>query len=437
MSVVAVLLALVGLAVLAIALFDLVVTTVAVSAGKGPVTSQVARAVWKIVLAVARGSGSRKPITAGGPAVLFFVIGTWIVLLIVGWSAVLAAGGAVVDAAGNRAGVGATFSFVATSLVGGTADDVRLAAGSWQYVRPFLIGSGFVLLSLVIAYIIPVVNATVAKRKVAGYISTLGHEPSEILRRTWNGEDLADLHLHLNSLAPMVLDMAEKHLAYPVLHYMDSQERHTALSASAATLDETLTVLETMDGDVGVPDSSLLPARRAVSELLDTLRAAFVEPGDEPVPPPASADLREIGLPLPDRGHPVRRVRAPADTTTAAARLPATHGLAVGRPRRWTTCRPRTCPQPCTHSPRSRNVMSPVQIPCTAARWAASGGVVRFGVEWTMGQVGPARAVPTWTGTLRIERDGHGQRHHRPDPAGPRRGAGTVRAAGHRLRGGT
>lgn len=300
MSAVAVLFAAVGLAVLAVAMFDLVATTVAVSAGKGPVTSQVARAVWNTVLAVARRSDSRKPITAGGPAVLFSVIGTWIVLLIFGWSTVLVAGRAVVDTAGRQADVGATLTFVATSLVGGNPDDVRLAAGSWQYVRPFLIGSGFVLLSLVIAYIIPVVNATVAKRKVAAYISTLGHEPSEILRRTWNGEHLADLHLHLIAVAPMIVDMAEHHLAYPVLHYMDSQERHTALSASAAALDETLTVLETMDGEVGVAHSSLLPARRAVSELLDTLREAFVEPGDEPVPPPAIDDLRDIGLPLPD-----------------------------------------------------------------------------------------------------------------------------------------
>lgn len=300
MSTMAVLFAAVGLAVLVIALFDLVVTTVAVSAGKGPVTSQVARAVWKTVLYLARRSDSRRPITAGGPAVLFSVIGTWIVLLILGWSAVLAAGRAVVDTAGSQAHVGATLGFVATSLVGGGPEGVRLTAGTWQHVRPFLIGSGFVLLSLVIAYIIPVVNATVAKRKVAAYISTLGHEPAEILRRNWSGDHLSDLHLHLNSLAPMIADMAEQHLAYPVLYYMDSQERHTALSASTATLDETLTVLETMDRDVGVPQSSLLPARRAVSELLDTLRTAFVEPGDEPVPPPAIDDLRDIGLPLPD-----------------------------------------------------------------------------------------------------------------------------------------
>lgn len=300
MAAVTVLFAIAGLAVLVVALFDLVVTTVAVSAGKGPVTSQIARTVWKTVLGLAHRADSRKPITAGGPAVLFSVIGTWIVLLIAGWSTVLAAGRAVVDTAGNPAGFVATASFVATSLVGGSPDDVRLAAGGWQHLRPLLIGSGFVLLSLVIAYIIPVVNATVDKRKVAAYISTLGHEPAEILRRTWNGDHLADLHLHLIAVTPMIVDMAEQHLAYPVLHYMDSRERHTALSASAATLDETLTVLEAMQQDVGVPHSSLLPARRAVSELLDTLREAFVQPGDEPVPPPAIADLRDIGLPLPD-----------------------------------------------------------------------------------------------------------------------------------------
>lgn len=42
MSAVSLLFTVIGLAVLATALFDLVVTTVAVSAGKGPVTSQVA-----------------------------------------------------------------------------------------------------------------------------------------------------------------------------------------------------------------------------------------------------------------------------------------------------------------------------------------------------------------------------------------------------------
>lgn len=220
-----------------------------------------------------------------------------------------------VDTAGTRADLGATLNFVATSLVGGTPDDVRLAAGGWQHVRPLLIGSGFVLLNLVIAYIIPVVNATVAKRKVAAYISTLGHEPSEIVRRTWNGEELADLHLHLHliAVAPMILNMAEKHLAYPVLHYMDSEERHTAFSASAATLDETLTVLEMMDGDIGVPHSSLLPARRAVSELLDTLRGGVHRTQRRTRPPaihPRSARHRPSAT---RRRRPVRRVREPAD----------------------------------------------------------------------------------------------------------------------------
>jgi hypothetical protein len=159
--------------------------------------------------------------------------------------------------------------------------------------------SGLVLLSLSIAYVLPVVNAAVQKRQVASYISTLGHSAEEVLERAWNDEDFGYLHLHYIALGPMVNELAERHLAYPILHYFHSVERHTAIGPSIAVLDESLTLLECCVPDVQLAPSATLPIGRSITEFLDTLREAFVTKADEPpAPPPKIGELRERGIPV-------------------------------------------------------------------------------------------------------------------------------------------
>lgn len=290
-----------GAVVVAIGLYDMFATTVAVSVGKGPVTTRVAGRVWRMFFAVHRRTRRHRLLAWGGPVTLLAVMFVWLVLLVFGWALVFASSGAASTSAGTEAAVFVDHVFFAASLVLGRGSaPYELTGQSWALAQRITGLSGVVLLSLSIAYVLPVVNAVVDKRKVASYISTLGHTPEQVLGRAWNGTDFGILRLHLVPLAAMVTEVAEKHMAYPVAHYFHSVERHTAFGPSVAVLDDTLTILECCEDTDRMEPSTVVPLRAAVTEFLDTLQAAFITASDEVGPAPDIGSLRDQGLPLLD-----------------------------------------------------------------------------------------------------------------------------------------
>ncbi|MBW3577146.1 MAG: hypothetical protein KY462_05300 [Actinobacteria bacterium] len=291
-----------GTSFLVVALYDVITTTVAVAAGKGPLTSQVARVLWLGFLAAASRRGRGRFLLAGGPAVLFAVVATWVMLLVVGWTLVFAASGGLDDPSAGRRPL-PLLRFAVGLVVGRVDSPGQPVGGAGQGLQLIAAASGVVLLTLTIAYIIPVVDATVLKRRVASQISTLGHTPAEVLGRAWNGTNFGDLHLYLVALVPTIGELAERHLAYPILHYFHSAERHTAVGPNVAVLDEALTMLRCCVGESTLEPSSTLPLRRAITQFLDTLREAFITLADAPAPPPDLGSLRSDGVPLVDKNE--------------------------------------------------------------------------------------------------------------------------------------
>lgn len=288
-----------GVVLVAVALYDLLATTVAVSLGTGPVTHRLAQQVWRGFLALYERRPSHRLLAWGGPVILVVVVLTWLVLLVAGWSLVVSWPGALVTGETGTAPSALERVLVAGSLVVGRASPaIEPAGGLWLLVTQAAGLSGLVLLSLAIAYILPVVNAVVDSRQTASYIATLGHTPEAVLKRAWNGQDFGVLRLHLIALTAMINRLAEDHLAYPVIHYFHSVERHTALGPSIAVLDDTLTVLDACKQDGRLEPSTIVPLRAAITEFLDTLGRAFITPAVDVAPIPAIEDLSEQGLPL-------------------------------------------------------------------------------------------------------------------------------------------
>ena len=195
------------------------------------------------------------------------------------------------------------FYFSAATILGRGSVAFRPSTDLFQLVEELAAASGVLLLSLSIAYILPVVSAVTNKRHVAVYVSSLGGTPDEILTRAWDGRSFGDLHLHLVNLTPLTAKMAEQHLAFPVLHYFHSGERETALGPSIVLLDETLTVLDrAVDPEHRIDASAIGPLRVAIDRFLRSLTKVAVEPADEPlaVPPLSGYRARELPLAPPD-----------------------------------------------------------------------------------------------------------------------------------------
>ncbi|MFN2557954.1 MAG: hypothetical protein ABR592_14015 [Nitriliruptorales bacterium] len=111
----------------------------------------------------------------------------------------------------------------------------------WRFISTFAALSGLILVTLSISYFVPVLSAATERRRCAAYISTYGLTPQQIVLETW-GIGVAGTARLPQQHIPMLADLAERHLAYPVLYSLHSADRRTALAPSIATLDEALTI---------------------------------------------------------------------------------------------------------------------------------------------------------------------------------------------------
>jgi hypothetical protein len=294
------LLAPLGLALVATALVDVLSTTIAVNRGAGPVTGRLAHALWTRVLVRHRRRTSHQLIWYGGISVVLGTLATWLVLTVVGWVLVFAAGdGAVVHVADDAAASLADRAYFAGYSVFTLGNGDLRPNGAWaQLATTAAAASGLFLASLAVSYIIPVVAAAGEKRQVAGYISSIGESPDELLLGAWDGQSFGRLDDHLIALTPMVGLAGQRYLSYPTLHYFHSTERLGALAPSVAALDESMTMLAHGVAPEVRPDAvALRPARGAVLELLETLHRAFIEPAEQVPPVPSLARLRQAGIP--------------------------------------------------------------------------------------------------------------------------------------------
>lgn len=286
---------LLGALLLALALYDLLSTTVAVSAGAGPVTARLTRLIWRAGAPLA--ARSRRVLPALGPVVLFSVLSWWILALIVGWTLIMSA-----DMVGPIGGGSITdldvVEFAAAAVLGRGTPNLEPLHGAAVLAQQLAGLTGLLAVGLSVAYVLPVVSAVVDSRQFASYVSTLGHTAEEVLARSWDGVEWGELDLHLIALTPMVSLQAERHLAYPMLFSFTSPRRATSLAASMVVLDETVSLLDCADDDERIHDTVLVPLRIAISEFLDTMARAHITPASDAAPLPDSESLRSRDVPL-------------------------------------------------------------------------------------------------------------------------------------------
>jgi hypothetical protein len=293
-----ILLVVLGVSVLALALFDLAKTTLVSSPYGGPLTARVAQAVW---LTCVRLSGNRRS-NFVGPCVLLAMLLTWLVFSWAGWALLfMATEGAVIESSSGRpADLAARIYFAGYSLFTLGIGDYRPNPNGafWQLATVVSTAQGFTLITLSVTYIVPVVSAVTQKRQLATLISHLGEDPSAIVTSAWNGRDFGQLEQQLITLTPSLVGLQQQHYAYPVLHYFNGAARKGAVVPAIATLDEALMLFLLAVGEEARPDANVLRgARQAIGEYLDMLETVHIEAAEVAPPPPSLRALRSAGIP--------------------------------------------------------------------------------------------------------------------------------------------
>lgn len=316
------LLAALGATLIGLATFDVLTTTVSLGSGAGPLTRLVSRGLW----AAGRKAfaDDHAALRRVGVAVLLVSILAWLLLVWGGWTLVFAATeNAVVDATrGEPASLVQRLYFAGSTILTLGMGDYHPAGSTWQIATVLAVANGFMIVTLAITYLIPLVSAGTDKRRLAAHLHALGPSPQDLLVGTWDGESFAALGRDLAGMTSELLLYQQRHHTYPVLHYFHSGQPATATPLRLAALDEALTILAYgVAPDGRLHDRRLVVLRKALTAYLDTVTDRYLGPTEDVPPPPELAPLREAGIPTVDDAAFARAVADLAERRRTLAGL--------------------------------------------------------------------------------------------------------------------
>jgi hypothetical protein len=291
-----------GVALVLIVIFDVLTTTLRLN-GSGILNVQITNRLWFLALQSRRITTDHRILSMLGFSIVLFTMVLWLILLWVGWVLIFSASdNAVIHSATNLpADMVGRIYFVGYCLVTLGLGDYHPIGEPWKIATVLASANGFFFITLIAAYLLPLIAAVGAKRQFATYATSLGSNPSDIVTGAWNGKDFGALPQHLDALSPMLTSLAQQHLAYPVIHCFHDQERRAASAPSIAALGEALLLLRYGVAPEQRPDAVTLRVMEgALSTFLETLNAAFIEPDTEVPPLPALETLRQYGIPTVD-----------------------------------------------------------------------------------------------------------------------------------------
>ncbi|MEO1378169.1 MAG: potassium channel family protein [Cyanobacteria bacterium J06635_10] len=278
---------------------DTLITTLTLGGG-GPITSRFTTWVWRSLLKIHHRHSHHRMLATIGWILLVVITLIWYVGSSIGWLCLFnASATAVVNASSKQpADIWERIYFVGYTLSTLGMGDYQPQGKVWQMLTIVASTNGFFLVTLSIAYLLPVVSAATQKRAFAVYIASLGGTADEILTSGWNGKNFEDLASHLSSITSTLTQLGEQHLTYPILHYFHSVERSRSLALSFVALDEALTLLQyAIPPEIQPNKATLNAARRASAAFLKTLKSVYLESANIEPPLIKLELLRAKGIP--------------------------------------------------------------------------------------------------------------------------------------------
>ncbi|CAN5637956.1 potassium channel family protein [soil metagenome] len=299
---------LLGTVLLAMAIIDLVWTTLWVDGGSGPISGRLSRGLWSGMRRVG-GRGSRT-LSLAGPLIVSLTLFLWVALLWAGWTLVFAGdSGSLVNAHVEEPVTWAgRIYFVAYSMFTMGNGDFYPAGAFWQIATSLTTASGMMFVTMGVSYVLSILGAIATKRSFASSVTGLARSGEALVAVGWNGKSLHSLDLPLNAFGSQLGKLVEQHRAYPILHYYHSEEDGNASAVAVAVLDEALTLIHAGVPEHAQPDPVLVKgARSSVDSYLKTLTSAFIDPAGHAPPLPGLGFLRSAGVPtVPDDAYATR-----------------------------------------------------------------------------------------------------------------------------------
>lgn len=298
-----------GVIILLLTAIDIVITTFAPT-GSGMITGRLRRWIWSFFLWLTGNKGDNKLLNYAGPATVVIWLMGWLLLIWLGNALIFLSKPDSVIMAGNMSSTTweEKFYFTGYTLSTlGSGEFIPHGTG-WQLYSALISFSGFIFITIVLTYLYSVVTNDINRRKVSLKIYHIGSTPQEILLRFWNGQDFTSIQNDLSTLAEQILQVAQNHMAYPVMHNFHSTRREESLPLNLTALDEALTLLLLYKPKEVAPSlPELYDLRSAITFYLETLQNAFIKAADEDPPTPDLSPLLANKLPLHGKNYDTLR----------------------------------------------------------------------------------------------------------------------------------
>ncbi len=288
-----------GILLVVIVVADALWTTLWVDGSAGPISSRMTTWIWRGMLKII-GRQRHSALSLAGPAVLFATIVMWVVLLWAGWVFLFAGGEDALRHSTNHtpADWAGRIYFVAYMMFTAGNGDFSPQGNGWQIAAALTNGSGMVIVTLAITYLLSVVSAVVQKRAFGSQIAGFGRTAEEFVCSGWNGKDFHTLDIPLSDISSKLSTLSEQYLAYPVLQYYHGAKASKSPIIGVLILDEALTLLRYGIPEAARPNQAILRSARAtVSSFLETMPSAFIHAAPDPLPEPQLQKLRDRGIP--------------------------------------------------------------------------------------------------------------------------------------------
>ena len=287
-----------GLILLVVTITDLLWTTLWVEGGAGPLTGLMLVGGWQTLRWAGRYDSRIR--TLAGPLILAGGLLTWVLLLWVGWTLVFASStNAIIDTLrSNPLSWTDWFYYAGYAIFTLGNGDFAPQDGPWQIITIIATGTGMLLITLSVSYLLNVLSAVTQKRAFASGVTGLGDTGTDVVRTSWNGERFTGLDLPLNTFTSQLNTLTSNHKACPILHYFHSKRAGQSPIVAVVILHEALNFLQYGLASRSHPRATILKnARASVDSYLATLKSAFIEPADQLPPQPDLEALRDHGLP--------------------------------------------------------------------------------------------------------------------------------------------
>ncbi|WP_017730321.1 potassium channel family protein [Nafulsella turpanensis] len=289
-----------GVLLVVFTLVDALWTSLWVDGGAGPFARRMSQGLWSVTQKVVKDYNHRT-LSLAGPGIHTITVVAWVLMLWGGWVMVFASD---YDSLKYSRPHGSTdlsgiIYFVAYTLSSMGNGDYYPATDGWEVAASFTTVSGIFMFTLVVSFLMSVVQGVTQKRSLAGQIAGLGKTSEEIVLNAWEDGTLRGLNPQIMSILQQIGQLTTQQLAYPILHRYHGAIPERDSAPTIAIFDEALTLIRFgIKEEYRPPKALLKSARSSVDSYLETLKMAAIQPSADVPSPPDLEKLKQAGLPV-------------------------------------------------------------------------------------------------------------------------------------------